>query len=316
MKRAASVLVAILIAGGLYAQARQPGSGATRDLVGTWTLVSTETNLDADRPTTAPNPRGVLIIDGGGNIFETITRGGNRLQPVAPAAQTDPVTIFASYSGFWGRYTANAAEKKITLRPAGAVSPNVMGSEFSRTYDVRGDLLVVSAPAGEPHTRVATRWTWERVPIVENLSPGYRQVVGFWEHVFENRVNLTTGVTTPDTARAPSVIVYTPSGYVGVHFPPVNRPRFAGAEPTPEEAAAAIRGYVGYFGALGVYPGMVFHQILAGISPAQGTTLKRFYELKGTDLNIRFPVTRNQQGQETTTLVKLKRLSGEKEMLR
>ena len=77
-----------------------------------------------------------------------------------------------------------------------------------------------------------------------------------------------------------------------------------------------MRGYVGYFGALGVYPGMVFHQILAGISPAPGTTLKRFFELKGTELNIRFPATRNQQGQETTTLVRLKRLSGEKEMLR
>jgi hypothetical protein len=61
---------------------------------------------------------------------------------------------------------------------------------------------------------------------------------------------------------------------------------------------------------------MVFHQILAGISPAQGTTLKRFYGLKGTELKIRFPVTKNQQGQETTTLVTLKRLSGEKEMLR
>ena len=129
-------------------------------------------------------------------------------------------------------------------------------------------------------------------------------------------MNLTTGVTTPDTARAPSVIVYTPSGYVGVLFPPLNRQKFAGAEPTAEEASAALRGYVGCFGALGPYPGMVFHQILCGISPVSGTTLKRFFELNGTELNIRFPVTRNQQGQETTTLVKLKRLSGGKEMLR
>jgi len=44
--------------------------------------------------------------------------------------------------------------------------------------------------------------------------------------------------------------------------------------------------------------------------------LKRFYELKGTDLNIRFPPATNQQGQQTTTLVTLRRLSGEKEMVR
>jgi hypothetical protein len=72
-------------------------------------------------------------------------------------------------------------------------------------------------------------------------------------------------------------------------------------------------GYVGYFAAL-VDPGMVFHQILAG--NLQGSTLKRFYELKGTDLNIRFPPGTNRQGQQTTTLVTLERLSGEKEMLR
>jgi len=71
-----------------------------------------------------------------------------------------------------------------------------------------------------------------------------------------------------------------------------------------------------HFGALGVYPRMVLHQILAGISPAQGTTLKRFYELKGTGLDIPFPATTNQQGQQTTTLVTLKRRNGEKEMLR
>jgi hypothetical protein len=58
------------------------------------------------------------------------------------------------------------------------------------------------------------------------------------------------------------------------------------------------------------------HQVLAGISPAAGTTLKRFYELKGTELSITFPPGTNQQGQQTTTLVTLKRLSGAKEMLR
>ena len=62
------------------------------------------------------------------------------------------------------------------------------------------------------------------MPPVENLSPAFRQVVGFWEHDVEKRINLTTGAS-DDTTRAPSVIVYTPSGYVGVHFRP--------AEPRP-----------------------------------------------------------------------------------
>ena len=316
MKRAALLLVVALIAGGLHLAAQQPVPATARDLVGTWTLVSTEQGIDSERPVNVPNPRGLLIFDGGGHVFETITRGLGRQPAAAPPAASGPVNTFATYSGLWGGYTADSGDKKLTFRPVGAVSPNVMGGGFSRTYDLRGDLLIVTAPAGEPHTRVATRWTWERVPNVENLSAGYRQVIGFWEHVVEKRVNLTTGVTASESARAPSVIVYTPAGYVGVHFPPLNRARFAAAEPTEAEARAALMGYVGYFGALGVYPGMVFHQILSGISPAQGTTLKRFYELTGSELNIRFPITTNQQGQQTTTLVTLKRLSGEKEMLR
>ena len=111
------------------------------------------------------------------------------------------------------------------------------------------------------------------------------------------------------------MIVYTPAGFVGVHFPPLNRKPFATDTPTPEEARAALMGYVGYYGSLGVYPGMVFHNILAGISPAQGTTLRRFVEISGDQVTVRFPPTRNQQGQETTTLVTLKRLSGEADML-
>ncbi len=118
------------------------------------------------------------------------------------------------------------------------------------------------------------------------------------------------------TGRAPSIIVYTPSGYVGVHFPPLNRKPFAGDAPTDEEARAALAGYVGYFGVLAVYPNMVFHQILAGISPLPGNTLKRPLEMKGNEVTIKFPPTRNQQGQDTTTWVTLRRLSGEKEMLR
>ena len=78
----------------------------------------------------------------------------------------------------------------------------------------------------------------------------------------EKRVNATTGASGPETRRSPSVIVYTPAGFVGVHFPPLNRKPFAADAPTPEEAQAALRGYIGYYGALTVYPGQVFHNIL------------------------------------------------------
>ena len=63
---------------------------------------------------------------------------------------------------------------------------------------------------------------------------------------------------------------------------------------------------------------MVFHQILGGVTMTPGTTLKRPLDLSGSgdEVTIKFPVNPNQQGQQTTTWVVLRRLSGEKDMIR
>ena len=349
MNRTAAVLIACVLLGvtgaaspegpALHSHGGQPQDAAgpkgpalhvDRALVGTWTLVSTEENVDGAQPTRVQAPRGLLIFDAAGHAFELIARaepvagrggrvGRGNAPPAAAAtpALTPAQNTFATYSGFWGGYTADAAAKTIAYQPRGAVSPNVMGRAITRSYTFAGDNLVVTSHAGEPHVQGITRWTWERVPNVENLSPTYRKVVGFWLHVNEKRINLTTKTVTQDTARDPSIVVYTPSGYVGVHFPPLNRKKFATDTPTDEEARAALSGLVDYFGALAVYPNMVFHQVLVGISPRGGDTLKRPLELSadGNEVTIKFPVTRNQQGQETTTHVVLRRLSGEADML-
>jgi hypothetical protein len=154
--------------------------------------------------------------------------------------------------------------------------------------------------------------TWQRVPTVEHLTPAYREVVGFWRHVEERRVNTATGEVETARERAPSVIVYTPGGFVGVHFPTLARTPFAGETPTEEEAQAA-RGYLGYYGALGVYPGEVFHNVLGGVSPSAGAILRRFAAITGDELVVTIP-SGNPQSTLATT-VHLKRLSGVDDML-
>ena len=309
MKKAAVLVVLSIAIGSARFAAQQPPR--QRDLVGTWTLASMQQGVDSGKPAPVQNVRGLLVFDGGGHTIEVIVRPNT----LPAGAGGNPLARFEGFAGGWGGYTADLAAKKITFKPVGAVSPNVQGTELSRTFELAGDILTITSLPGELHAKGVTRWTWERVPTVDHLSDGYRKVIGFWQHVVERRVNTTTGAVFTEAKRAPSVIVYTPSGYVGVHFPPLNRQKFAAADPTEAEARAALQGYVGYFGALGVYPGMVFHQILAGLSPAGGNTLKRFYDLKGEELHIRFPPATNQQGQQQTTFVTLRRLSGEKEML-
>jgi len=312
MKRALILSVALALPwASAVPTAQQSGAASPADLVSTWTLTSIERGVSSAKPERTANPRGLLILDGAGHIYEFFTSASRQI-PDAP--QADPLRTFAAYGGFWGSYRVDAAQQRLTLKAEGAISPSVMSREFSRAFEQTANRLTMTS-IDEPHAQGGTRWTWERVPTVDNLSPLYRQVVGFWQHVVEKRVNLTTGAVVSESKRSPSVIVYTPGGFVGVHFPPLNRKPFAADTPTAEEARAAFMGYVGYYGALTVYPGQVFHNILAALSPAPGTTLRRFVELSGNEVTVRFPPTTNQQGQQTTTLVTLRRLSGEAEML-
>jgi hypothetical protein len=296
--------------------AQKTGSADT-SVAGTWTLVSIEEAADGAQPFRVPNPRGLLVLDGAGMVFEAVTRLDRARPTKENESLTDAQRVFATYSGFWGRYKTDPQTKTMTAHAEGALSPNVMGRDWTRTFTIAGDRMTLTSAAVEPHQRGITKWVWEKVPTVDGLGSDYRKVVGFWQHVVEKRVNVTLK-TEVATTRAPSLIVYTPSGYVGVYFPPMSATKpFAGKDPTDDEARAVLRGFVGYFGALTVYPGQVFHHIQAGISPLGAQTLKRFFDLEpsGEQVNLRFPVGVNQQGEQTTTLVTMKRLSGAKDML-
>lgn len=308
------VLGLVLLCGGVAPAARQSNPITPRDLAGTWILNVLEQGTTGASPTRVTNPRGLLILDTAGHAFEFVTSSAAQRAPIGQQAQlADAPATFAGYGGFWGNFTLDAAQMKMRIRPESGISTLMTSArEFSRSIDVTRDRLTLTS-IDEPHAAGGTRWTWERVPTVDHLSPLYRRVIGFWQHVVERRVNLTTKAVLSETHRSPSVIVYTPAGFVGVHFPPLNRKPFAAETPTPEEARAALQGYIAYYGSLGVYPGEVFHNILAGLSPVQGTVLRRFADIEGDQLTVRLQ-NRNPNGQDTATIVILKRLSGEAEM--
>jgi hypothetical protein len=303
MVRAALLCAVLVIWAPQAARAQQ--TDAAVELVGTWLLAGAERDVASGAPRRMAQSRGLLILDGAGNAFEFFTT------PSPAPAQPDPRRIFADNGGFWGRYEAFPAESRIDFAAEDGVSPNVHGLKFSRRYEIAGDRLVVTT-TNEPQAQRDVRLTWQRVPTVENLSPAYREVVGFWRHVEESRLNTATGAVDNVRRRAPSVIVYTPSGFVGVHFPTLNRTPFAGETPTEEEAQAA-RNYLGYYGALGVYPGEVFHNILGGVSPTAGAVLRRFARVTGDELVVTLPSGNPQS--TTATIVRLRRLSGADDML-
>jgi hypothetical protein len=302
----ATALACALVLFSAVAGAQQTSAAA--DLVSSWLLVGAERDVASGEARRVPGARGLLILDGAGNVFEFFTTpSGDRPEPARSPAQR----VFADNGGFWGRYEAVGGAGRIDFEAEDGVSPNVRGLKFSRSYELVGDRLVVTT-TDEPQAQGDVRLTYQRVPTVENLSPAYREVVGFWRHVEEARLNTATGEIDNRRQRAPSVIVYTPGGFVGVHFPTQGRTPFAGDHPTEEEAQAA-RNYLGYWGALGVYPGEVFHNILGGVSPNAGAILRRFAKITGDELVVTIPSTNPQSGLATT--VNLRRLSDADDML-
>jgi hypothetical protein len=306
MVRAAVTGAMLLIFATQSAYAQQ--NGAAADLVSSWLLVSAERDIASGQARRVAGARGLLVLDGAGNVFELFTAPS----AVPPeSTQPDPRRVFADNGGFWGRYEAVPAAGRIDFEAEEGVSPSVRGLAFSRSYVLENDRLVITS-ADEPQAQKDVRLTWQRVPTVEHFSPAYREVVGFWRHVEEARLNTATGEVDNTRQRAPSVIVYTPGGFVGVHFPTLGRSPFAGETPTEEEAQQA-RNYLGYYGALGVYPGEVFHNVLGGVSPSAGAILRRFAKITGDELVVTLPSGNPQS--TLATIVRLRRLSGAGDML-
>ena len=83
-------------------------------------------------------------------------------------------------------------------------------------------------------------------------------------------------------------ITYDESGNMGVHIMPKNRPRFAGATPTPAEAHGALRGYTAYFGPYRVHEQEKYVEHDKGlggqINAASIPIFKRYYDFVGNQL--------------------------------
>ena len=123
---------------------------------------------------------------------------------------------------------------------------------------------------------------------------------GVWRLVGEETRD-TTGET---VARGPNAnsggrfgyIVYDPAGYMGVTLSWLKRPTFAGPQPTPQEALAAMSTYNSYWGSFAVNEArsIVTHQTFGALSPAtSGTNQERGFMISGNRLTLRPPTSAN-----------------------
>jgi hypothetical protein len=117
-----------------------------------------------------------------------------------------------------------------------------------------------------------------------------RRLVGTWRlvSIMENgRIDLHRG---PHPA---GMIYYDAKGYMAVQIMPDRpRPKFAAANPTPDEAKAALSGYTAYFGTYSIdeRAHTVTHHRTGDIHPGPLGDFVRRYEFTSNDRLILRPV--------------------------
>jgi lipocalin-like protein len=138
------VLGVLLSAGEVCAQ-------TTKDLVGTWTLVSNVTEQGGNKTDTfGPHPKGILTVDANGRYVLAIVRAG--LPKVASNNRTTatPEENKAIVQGsivHFGTLSLNAADKTISFKIETATFPNWDGTEQQRAFTLTGDELQYTVPA-------------------------------------------------------------------------------------------------------------------------------------------------------------------------
>jgi hypothetical protein len=106
-----------------------------------------------------------------------------------------------------------------------------------------------------------------------------------------------------ETRAGTSYIIYTPTGHMMVHLMnKEGRTKYAGAQPTPEEALKAYQSYNGYFGRFTTYenynPPFVMHNQQGTTAPGGDVdATKRFYVFTGNVLRLGGPPTLNAAGE-------------------
>ena len=117
----------------------------TKDLVGTWLLVSV--TVDRAGMKSAPfgqNPKGVLMFDAGGRVSMVIARAdlpnvtGNTR---AAGSSKEIRAIVRGSLAYFGTYSVSPAERAFVVHVEGGTFPNWVGTDQKRIFTVVGDEL-------------------------------------------------------------------------------------------------------------------------------------------------------------------------------
>ncbi len=153
--------LAVLVLG-VALSAGEVGAQTTRDLAGTWTLVSAVTEQGGTKTDTfGPHPKGILMVDAHGRYVLTIVRAG--LPKIASNHRTTATpeehkAIVQGSNTHFGTFAVNAADQTITFKIETSTFPNWDGTEQRRAFTVTGAYLTYTVPGASGGGTATVVW--------------------------------------------------------------------------------------------------------------------------------------------------------------
>ena len=287
--------------------------------VGTYSLVTTEVKDPATgKWSQTPNFNSIGYItysDTGQMGVHIMPKIREKFASNVPTPEEAKAAL-RGYTGYFGTYTVDGKDKFVVHHRVGQINPGGM-VDAKRYYDFVPDprdprggferLILTPAPAdGGGKEQATNHLIWERMPA-PSLSAEAKKFVGFYKLLYTDSYREKDGkeVFHGDknyTRAGTSYIIYTPSGHMMVHLmDKEGRTKYAGAQPTPDEALKAYRSYGGYFGRFVTYenqmPQFVVHSQQGTTNPGGYSDQKRFYEFIGNVLRLGGPPRLNEAGE-------------------
>jgi hypothetical protein len=289
-------------------------------LAGTWKLVRVERlgpkgdilPAPAAPAFGSPNPVGVLMYDPNGYMGVTIMQSGRQKYAGVEPTPDEAKAALASYVSYFGTFSVDEAGGIVTHHVQGSLNPS-MEPEPRRSYQISGNRLSLKTPRSSTGTQA--QLIWERVPDLAQLTPEHRRFIGFWKPVTTERRTADGKVLPPEPRPARvGFLIYTTAGYMAVHLMDPGRPKYKGAQPTPEEAQMALRTYgSAYFGPYTIHQteGYVVHHQLGMINPGGGvgTDTIRGYRFEGDNRLVLMPPKQTVNGQTVQSFVTWERVT-------
>jgi Lipocalin-like domain len=142
-----------LVPSGAVAQQRT----LKEQLVGTWTLVSSEYTLSngTKRQQYGANPKGILMFDAGGRYAAVTGRADRPKTPSRFQVTTEEMGKAAlEFAANFGTWSVNEADKTLTRRFEAALIPNNEGTDLKASVSLAGDELKTSGVVQASGTKI------------------------------------------------------------------------------------------------------------------------------------------------------------------